>query len=227
MKQCSEKNPIEQRLQAIDWSRVRVISFDLDDTLWDNTGVIEKCNQELYDFLCRHHQPFSRHYSVDAMLRVSEQFVAEKIPHYDNMTTLRKAVIRHMLLETAADLNLVNQAFSVFYYWRNQVTIPSLTHDVLQHLGQRFDLFAVSNGNSNLYWLGLMQYFEKHFIAGIDGRAKPSAEMLHRICDLKNIKPTELLHIGDNHETDVQSGINANCQYLCLHINELERLLKI
>lgn len=215
----------QEKIQAVDWSKVKVISFDLDDTLWDNSGVIEKCEQELYNFLCKKHPPFGEHYSKETMHRVSEQFLAQDVPHFDNMTTLRKAVIEHMLLETAGDLNLVNQAFGVFYYWRNQIQIPELTYQLLDKLNKQYSLFAVSNGNSNLYWLGLMGYFEKHYIAGVDGRAKPSADMLHKICDLKNIEPQELLHIGDNHDTDIQSSINADCQHLHIDYTEIEALL--
>ena len=212
---------IKQKIEAVDWSKVKVISFDLDDTLWDNSGVIEKCEQQLYDFLCEKHPPFVEHYSKEAMHRVSEQFLAQELPHFDNMTTLRKAVIKHMLLETAGDLNLVNQAFAVFYHWRNQIQIPTITYQLLGKLKQQYSLFAVSNGNSNLYWLGLMEYFEKHFIAGIDGRAKPSAEMLQKICQLKNLQPQELLHVGDNHDTDIQSSINADCQHLEIHVDDI------
>ncbi|GAA4360005.1 HAD-IA family hydrolase [Kangiella marina] len=213
---------IQEQLRAIDWAKVKVVSFDLDDTLWDNSGVIEKCESELYDFLCRNHTVFSEHYSKEAMHRVSEQLIAQDVPHFENMTTLRKAVIEHMLLETAGDLNLVNQAFGVFYYWRNQIQIPAMTYQLLETLKQRYSLFAVSNGNSNLYWLGLMDYFEKHFIAGIDGRAKPSADMLHKVCELKNITPQELLHIGDSHATDIQSSINADCQHLHIDYRQIE-----
>ena len=215
----------EEKIKAVDWNKVKVISFDLDDTLWDNSGVIEKCEQELYNFLCKKHPPFGEHYSKETMHRVSEQFLAQDVPHFDNMTTLRKAVIEHMLLETAGDLNLVNQAFGIFYYWRNQIQIPELTYQLLDKLNKQYSLFAVSNGNSNLYWLGLMDYFEKHYIAGVDGRAKPSADMLHKICDLKNIEPQELLHIGDNHDTDIQSSINADCQHLHIDYTEIEALL--
>lgn len=215
---------VEEKLTKIDWQAVKVISFDLDDTLWDNTGVIEKCEKETYDFLCKKHPPFAEHYSQESLLRISEQLIIEGEPHFDNMTTLRKAVLKHALIETAGDLNLVNQAFAVFYYWRNQVVIPDITYKLLENLSKNYSLYAVSNGNSNLYWLGLMQYFEKHYIAGVDGRAKPSAEMLHRICEQKNIQPEELLHVGDNHETDIQSSINAKCQHLEVHIRNIEAL---
>lgn len=214
-----------EKIQAVDWGKVKAISFDLDDTLWDNTGIIEKCEQELYDFLCEKHPPFGEHYSKEMVHRVSEQFVAQDVPHFDNMTTLRKAVIKHMLQETAGDINLVNQAFAIFYYWRNQIQIPEITYTLLEKLKSRYSLFAVSNGNSNLYWLGLMGYFEKHYIAGVDGRAKPSAEMLHKVCDLKHIEPQELLHIGDNHDTDIQSSINADCQHLHINFNDLPLLI--
>jgi len=69
-----------------------------------------------------------------------------------------------------------------------------------------------------------MDFFEHHFIAGIHGRAKPSPEMLHKICELKNISPQQLLHIGDSYETDIQSSIAANCQHLELHVKDLASL---
>lgn len=218
---------IEEKMQAVDWGAIKVISFDLDDTLWDNAGVIEKCEQEVYDFLCRKHPPFAERYSKEDMLRVAEQFRAQEVPHFENMTTLRKAVIEHMLLETAGDLNLVSQAFAVFYYWRNQVTIPEVSYRVLEHLHQHYALFAVSNGNSNLHWLGLMKYFEKHFIAGVHGRAKPSADMLHKVCALKKIEPQQLLHVGDSHETDIKSSLAADCQHLHIDVTEIEIMLSV
>lgn len=223
-KKINMTKEVVEQLEKIDWQAIKVISFDLDDTLWDNSGVIERCEKETYEFLCEKHPPFAEHYSQEALLRISEQLLAEDAPHFDNMTTLRKAVLKHALIETAGDLNLVNQAFAIFYYWRNQVTIPNITYKLLQQLSKKYSLFAVSNGNSNLYWLGLMQYFEKHYIAGVDGRAKPSAEMLHRICKLKGIEPKQLLHIGDSHETDIQSSINAKCQHLHIDYTNIDYL---
>ncbi|NVK22011.1 MAG: HAD-IA family hydrolase [Kangiellaceae bacterium] len=214
-------------INHINWQQIKVISFDLDDTLWDNSGVIERCNQKLYDFLCDKHEPIKHHFTVQSMQRLSDQLIATEQEHLENMTVLRKHVIEHMLQETAGDLALVNPAFAVFYHWRNHIDIPNISIDLLGKLQKKYTLYAVSNGNSNLYQLNIRHYFKKHFIAGIDGRAKPSPEMLNKVCQLEQIEPQQLLHIGDSFETDIQSSIAASCQHLEIHVSDIENLINV
>ncbi|MGB5260314.1 MAG: hypothetical protein WBO34_07295 [Gammaproteobacteria bacterium] len=47
--------------------QLRALTFDLDDTLWDNTPVLMAAEQSLYDWLCRHYPHISRHYGPDDM----------------------------------------------------------------------------------------------------------------------------------------------------------------
>lgn len=213
-----------EKLREIDWQKVKVISFDLDDTLWDNQGVIEQCEQDLLAYLAKEHPPIGEQFDVPAMQAISKKLLEEDRPELDNMTLLRKEMIHQMLEQTGGDLALINPAFAIFYGCRSQIKIPQLTHDLLSALKSKYSLFATSNGNSNLSTLGLMDYFEQHFIAGIHGRAKPSPEMLHKICELKNIEPKELLHIGDSYDTDIKSSIAANCQHLEIHVKDIGKL---
>lgn len=223
-----EPSNLSNKVQAINWQQIKVISFDLDDTLWNNTGIIERCEQKVYEFLCEKHPPIREHFSLHSMLRISEQLQQTQDPAeqiaFENMTVLRKTALKQMLIETAGDLRLVNQAFTVFYHWRNQIQVPASSIELLKKLSKKYSLFANSNGNSNLNKLGLMQYFEGHFIAGIHGRAKPSPEMLQKICQLKNIEPQQMLHIGDSHLTDIQSAINAGVQHLEIDHNNIREL---
>ncbi|MCW8857490.1 MAG: HAD-IA family hydrolase [Kangiella sp.] len=213
-----------EKIKEIDWQKVKVISFDLDDTLWDNQGVIEQCEQDLLEFLAKAHPPIGEKFDVAAMQAISKKLLEEDRPELDNMTLLRKEMIHQMLEQTDGDSALINPAFAIFYGCRSQIKIPQLTRDLLSTLKNKYSLFATSNGNSNLYALGLMDYFEQHFIAGIHGRAKPSPEMLHNICALKNIQPQELLHIGDSYETDIKSSIAADCQHLEIHVKDIGKL---
>ncbi|WP_417445483.1 HAD-IA family hydrolase [Kangiella sp.] len=213
-----------EKIKEIDWQNVKVISFDLDDTLWDNQGVIEQCEQNLLEFLAKEHPPIGEQFDVAAMQAISKKLLEEDRPELDNMTLLRKEMIHQMLEQTGGDSALINPAFAIFYGCRSQIEIPQLTHDLLSALKDKYSLFATSNGNSNLSALGLMDYFEQHFIAGIHGRAKPSPEMLHKICDLKNIEPQELLHIGDSYDTDIKSSIAAKCQHLEIHVKDIGKL---
>ncbi len=218
---------MKSTIESIDWHQIKVISFDLDDTLWDNSGVIEKCLAELYQFLCQREPVIKKHFTVDSMERITEQLVELNQPVYENMTVLRKAVIKQMLQEVNGDLSLVNPAFAVFYHWRNQIQIPETTHKVLEHLTQKYTLVATSNGNSNLNKVGLSHYFDQHLIAGIHGRAKPSAEMLNKLLQYYQIDGKQLAHIGDSALTDVMSAKAAGVQPLEMSIKEVSQLLEI
>ncbi len=214
-------------INAIDWSKIKVISFDLDDTLWDNSGIIERCQKALLSFLTKQHPPVKNHFTVDSMERIAHQLQQQKDPVFENMTVLRKAVIRQMLQETQGDLSLINPAFAIFYHWRNQIQIPAITIEVLQHLKKKYTLVATSNGNSNLYKIGLDKYFDRHLIAGIDGRAKPSPEMLNKLLDDYQIAIDELVHIGDSHETDIMSATSAMVASLHFNTRQIDQLLSI
>ncbi|NVJ65212.1 MAG: HAD-IA family hydrolase [Gammaproteobacteria bacterium] len=218
---------MNKAISQIDWQAIKVISFDLDDTLWDNSGVIEQCLAKLYQFLCLHEPKIQSHFTIDSMERISQQLIQLQKPEYENMTVLRKSVIRQMLQEVGGDLSLINPAFAVFYHWRNQINIPNKSKRLLEQLQKKYNLVATSNGNSNLHKIGLAQYFDKHMIAGIHGRAKPSPEMINKLLAHYQLEPHQLLHIGDSHATDILSAKAANVQSIILDHNNIERLFNV
>ncbi len=218
---------MNKAISQIDWQSIKVISFDLDDTLWDNSGVIETCLQKLYDFLCLHEPLIKKHFTIDSMERISQQLIQLEKPEYENMTLLRKAVIRQMLQEVAGDESLINPAFAVFYHWRNQITIPEISSQVLSYLQKEYTIVATSNGNSNLHKIGLAGYFDKHLIAGIHGRAKPSAEMLTNLLEFYHLGPNQLLHVGDSYQTDILSAKAAKVECIKLDYSDIGELLSV
>ena len=46
---------------------IRALTFDLDDTLWDNRPVLRAAEQSLYDWLAEHYPRIGRHYNLEAM----------------------------------------------------------------------------------------------------------------------------------------------------------------
>ncbi len=193
------------------FSGVSILSFDLDDTLWDNSGIIEKAEAESFDYLADAHPPLGERFSPDDFHQFSSTLKHSGDPAYENMTVLRKAVLRQMLAETHGDPALVSPAFAVFYHWRNQVRVPEASRDLLARLAASHRLVAVTNGNSNLHLLGVARFFDKHYLGGHQGRAKPSPELLHQVGRDFAVAPQQILHIGDSLEADVAAAHNAGC----------------
>ncbi|WP_251358467.1 HAD-IA family hydrolase [Kangiella sp. TOML190] len=207
-------------IKSIAWDQIKIISFDLDDTLWDNRGVIETCQQALFDYLSEQHPPIKERFSIDAMESIAQQLQLSN-QNFDNMTLLRKAVIKQMLIDTDGDLALINPAFAIFYHWRNQIQVPKISRQVLQTLTKKYTLVATSNGNSNLHQVGLAKYFDQHLIAGIHGQAKPSPEMLNYLVAHYQINTNQLVHIGDSFETDILSAKAAKVPHLELNFEQI------
>lgn len=193
-------------------SGVRILSFDLDDTLWDNSGIIDRAEAESFGFLADAHPPLAERFSPDDFHQFSGRLRESGDPAFDNMTVLRKAVLREMLAETHGDPALVSQAFAIFYHWRNQVRVPEASLELLARLAATHQLVAVTNGNSNLHQLGIARYFDKHYLGGHLGRAKPSPDLLHRVARDFAVAPSQILHVGDSLEMDVMAAHNAGCR---------------
>ena len=79
------------------FSHIRVISFDLDDTLWPCGSVIQRAEQQLYDWLAEHAPAIPANYSIQAMrdLRLVFQRANPDIAH--DLTQVRQRSLQQLL----------------------------------------------------------------------------------------------------------------------------------
>jgi putative hydrolase of the HAD superfamily len=199
--------------------KVKALTFDLDDTLYENGSVIRQVEQKAVQWLHQHH-PVSLNWNAT-------QWQALKIELLQTFPELRHDVTlwRHTQIcqglkflgyddpkaQSAAD-ELIERVLQ----WRNNVSIPSESHDVLEQLSQSLPLVAITNGNVNVDAIGLSKYFSLVLKAGPDGRAKPFADMFLKAQQHLDMPACHILHVGDHVVTDVygakQHGFSA-CWY--------------
>ena len=78
--------------------------------------------------------------------------------------------------------------------------------DVLRELQPRFQLAVMSNFDGRLRFilqqLGISKYFMHVFVSSELGADKPDPEIYWRALKLMNLKPSEVLHVGDDPERD-------------------------
>jgi putative hydrolase of the HAD superfamily len=93
---------------------------------------------------------------------------------------------------------------------------------VLEKLQPRFQLAVVSNFDGRLRFilehLGISKYFAHVFVSSEMGADKPDPEIYRRALKLMNLKPTEVLHVGDDPERDWKAATAAG-----LSIFQLDR----
>ena len=84
---------------------------------------------------------------------------------------------------------------------------PDVNH-ILDRLKERFPLILTSNAGREFIEIemeatGLDKYFDQIFSATSDFHVvKKTAEFYQQICDILNVDPQEIVHVGDHHEFD-------------------------
>lgn len=158
--------------------RISALTFDLDDTLYDNRPVILRTEQEALTFVQNYH-PALRSFQNEDLQRL-RQAVREAEPEiYHDVTRWRFRSIEQAMLDAGLSAEEASAgahaAMINFAKWRSRIDVPQQTHDTLKQLAKKWPLVAITNGNAQPELFGLGHYFEFVLRAGPHGRSNRSA----------------------------------------------------
>jgi putative hydrolase of the HAD superfamily len=194
---------------------ISALTFDLDDTLYDNRQVIQRTEHESLCFVQQYHPSLNTLESID--LHRIRQSLREAEPEiYHDVTEWRRRAVERAMLDvglTSDDAAAgAEAAMHHFAKWRSRIDVPQETHDTLAKLAEKWPLVAITNGNAQPELFGLNDYFKFVLRAGPDGRAKPFNDMYHLAAERLDIPLGEILHVGDDLTTDVAGAIRCGMQ---------------
>jgi putative hydrolase of the HAD superfamily len=93
--------------------------------------------------------------------------------------------------------------------WKLYPEVP----DVLKQLQPRFQLAIISNFDGRLRFilghLGISKFFTQIFISSEIGADKPDPEIFRRALKLIDLKPSDVLHVGDDPQRDWKAASAA------------------
>ncbi|AXU96863.1 MAG TPA: 5-amino-6-(5-phospho-D-ribitylamino)uracil phosphatase YigB [Erwinia persicina] len=194
---------------------VAAMTFDLDDTLYDNLPVIRRTTEESHSALQAYH-PALNDFSVLQYQQVRDRLLAAEPDIYHDVSEWRRRAVEQSMLDvgltSAQAVKGSRDVMAVFARWRSKIDIPEETHATLAALAQRIPLVAITNGNAEPHLCGLQQYFRFTLRAGPDGRAKPYQDMYQAAAGRLNLAPEHILHVGDDLITDVAGAIRCGMQ---------------
>ena len=199
----------------------RAVSFDLDDTLYDNRTVIQLAETHFLDhFKALSHLPELRLEDW----REWKMQTAQKIGYIsEDVTAWRFATIEAILQtkgKSAVEIQQISQqSMATFLHWRHQITVPRQSLSVLNQLKSHYPLVAITNGNVEPQKIGLTQ-FDLVLCGGKHGRAKPHQALFRQAAQYFDVQPHEILHVGDNLDTDINGAIAAGCQAVWLNTTD-------
>lgn len=221
---------------------VRVISFDLDDTLWPIEPVIQRANRVLFAWLKARYPRVTDGHTPESLHAVCLDFMRARPQEKHDLTRIRKVFLRH-LGEGAGYGDFAEEAFEVFYAERNTVELYPEVESVLARLAQHYTLVALSNGNACIERIGLTRYFSASVNSARVGAAKPDPAMFHAALADLGASAKSMLHVGDHPEHDVlgaqRAGVRAvwlnrhaaewpsHCVPPCAQVNDLQALVAL
>jgi 2-haloalkanoic acid dehalogenase type II len=186
------------------------LTFDLDDTLWDNRPVLMTAERVLYDWLCQHYPRIKQRYRLEDMWSLRQDLLLRNPELHHDVTTLRKESLRIAAQSSGYDNSLVEPAFAVFIEARHRITLYSDVEPALHKLRNAgYSLGTITNGNADVERLGLGQLFDFSLSASSTGKSKPHPHMFEEACRRAHVSTAELAHIGDEAGTDLAGAHNA------------------
>ena len=190
---------------------IKVITFDLDDTLWAIAPVIEKANQRMLEWMDHHTPKFSQAYDHQGIDQLRDEVVADN-PHLQHdLSQIRVALIQLGLSRCGYDAanTLAQQAFNVYFAARNDVELFAGVQTQLSALKQKYQIGALTNGNADLAQVGIDHLFDFYFNSAQLGVSKPHPDFFARALEHTGLSAETFIHIGDHPGHDI-AGAQAS-----------------
>lgn len=201
---------------------IEAMTFDLDDTLYDNVPVMDKTEQETLQFIRQYDARFN-HFTEQHIDKYKKPLLENDPEIFHDITHWRWLAAKNMLLDYGYSEENAKQGaddiMAHFAYWRSAIDVPKNTHEVLAKLAQKIPLIAITNGNAQPCHCGLGDYFSHILKAGPDGRSKPYPDMFDKAASLLNLPHQRILHVGDHLVTDVEGAIRSGLQACWINLN--------
>ncbi|GGO66397.1 HAD-IA family hydrolase [Bowmanella pacifica] len=197
------------------YHRPLALTFDLDDTLYNNKPVLQKAEQAMLDFL---HLHYAATQSTDLAFwhEIKRLALFERPALHNDMGELRRVVLRRGLLhcgyQGVALEHAIDSTFEYFYDSRSQFKVDKNICSLLARLAEKLPLVAITNGNVDLQKIGIAEYFRFSLHASLSQPMKPHAAMFNLAARQLDLAPQDILHIGDNLYNDVLGALQAGYQ---------------
>ncbi len=194
----------------------KVLSFDLDNALYDNAPVIahaENCSSE---YLQAAFEKQGQTFDFETFLTIRQSLIKQNNPEFENLSRMRRLALSILCRDLDNANSIAEEAFNRFIEARSLIKVEPEIDAMLAKLSGHYIIVSASNGNCDIASTELGEYFDTRWSASDDFRAKPHPQMLQAICQHYSIDSRDLLHIGDSEEKDGGCARAAGAEYFKL-----------
>lgn len=185
----------------------QLLTFDLDDTLWDVVPVIVEAEKAMMEWLDSNHPDMSQAYNASQLRAIKDKILIMQPELQYQISLLRvlslSSAFQGIGYETQDANNAAQQAFEVFLKARNDITFFDSAVETLEKLKPFYRIGALTNGNASTDKVGLGNYFEFCVNGEAINSNKPAPLHFEQAKALTNIDYQHMIHIGDHPEHDI------------------------
>ena len=202
--------------------RLRVITFDLDNTLWNVRTVIGGAERRLVAWLEAQTPAAAAVYgNSSALMAMRSRLVAEQPQLAHDISSLREAILQQVMRQSgygeAQARQLAARAFEVLIEARHDIEFFDGALSALADLSRRYILGSLTNGNADPKRLKLDRYFSFSFCAADVGASKPAPELFEAALGHTGAAPHEVAHIGDHPLDDIAGAAGLGLHTIWLN----------
>jgi putative hydrolase of the HAD superfamily len=194
---------------------VKVIAFDMDNTLIDRQGAFVRCVRDMIEEDTKK--------SIDDMLfsQFMEHFLILDNNGMGNKEILFNYYIEYFHLDLTWDIIMNRWVDRLAGYMR----LMEDTVEVLDELSKRYRLAILTNGDSvsqrgKLKTFPHLNWFEIVMVAGDYPWAKPDVRIFELLCEKLKVKPDEVVFVGDTIDSDIVGAKKAGMRTIWIQGNE-------
>ena len=198
---------------------IKIITFDLDDTLWPIRPVIERAETKTYRWLTENAPQITDQFSQSDMLAFKLALMRKDSSLRHRISDMRRNGYRELALASGYTLGeaseLAAQAFETFIELRQQVNCFAGVEAMLEELAKNYMLGALTNGNANLKKIPIGRHFDFSISAESVNASKPDQKIFNAALEQASlfngsmVQPNEVVHVGDDLHTDVGGAMQA------------------
>jgi FMN hydrolase / 5-amino-6-(5-phospho-D-ribitylamino)uracil phosphatase len=197
---------------AIDFSRVKGISLDLDETLWPIMPTIVRAEALTQAWISDHAPKVVATFDTKAMRGLREELQAQNPQRKIDLLMARRDTLLHAFAICGEPAEKALQALQIFVDARQQVTLFDDAQPFLKAFSTHLPIVALSNGFADVNIVGIGHFFKASVSAHIVGIAKPDKRIFEIAAQSLGCHCHEVLHIGDDLELDVLGALAADMQ---------------
>lgn len=188
---------------------IELVTFDLDDTLWDAAPVLERAEAAHYAWLAEHAPAVTARHDVAELAQQRRALAAARPELAHDFTRLRLAALRRLLDDFGYDARLAEAGIEHFLAARSRIELYDDADHALRDLARDYRLVAVTNGNTDLRRAGVAHYFEFTLSPAETGTSKPDPRMFEVALHRTGVAPEAAVHVGDEPLCDIEGAHRA------------------